>query len=76
VEWFSDCGEVVLDPFMGSGTTGVAAVERGRRFIGIESDPHHFELACERIAEASRQPDLFSQVPQQYWQPELVENAS
>lgn len=45
-------GATVLDPFMGSGTTGVAAVMEGREFIGIEVGPHHFDTACKRIAEA------------------------
>jgi site-specific DNA-methyltransferase (adenine-specific) len=44
---------VVLDPFMGSGSTGVAAIQSGRAFIGIERDPHHFETALRRIREAS-----------------------
>jgi hypothetical protein len=42
----------ILDPFMGSGTTGVAAIQAGKRFIGIEQDPVYFEYACRRIAEA------------------------
>lgn len=50
---------LVLDPFMGSGTTGVACVNAGRRFIGIEIDPKHFDAACRRIDEATRQADLF-----------------
>ncbi|WP_343611088.1 site-specific DNA-methyltransferase [Novosphingobium sp.] len=45
------CGDVILDPFMGSGSTGVAAVRTGRRFIGIEMDAAHFETARKRIAE-------------------------
>jgi DNA modification methylase len=45
-------GDVVLDPFMGSGTTGVAAIGSGRRFIGIERDPKQFKIACDRIAQA------------------------
>lgn len=49
----------VLDPFMGSGTTGVAAIGLGRRFIGIELDERYFDIACERIARAEAQPDLF-----------------
>src|SRR3990167_1595648 len=49
----------VLDPFMGSGTTGVAAVLMGRDFIGIEIDPTYFDIACRRIEAASRQADLF-----------------
>jgi DNA modification methylase len=48
-------GHVVLDPFMGSGTTGVAAVRNGRRFIGIEKDPKHFESARKRIEDAEQQ---------------------
>lgn len=52
--------EVVVDPFMGSGTTGVAAVTMGRRFIGIEIDPQHFETARERIAAAQKQQRLFA----------------
>jgi modification methylase len=49
----------VLDPFMGSGSTGVACVRAGREFIGIEVEPRWFDLACRRIDEATRQPDLF-----------------
>jgi len=45
-------GDSVCDPFMGTGTTGVAAVEAGRRFVGIEHNPDHFETACRRIAAA------------------------
>jgi len=44
---------------MGSGTTGVAAVKLGRRFIGIEIEPRYFDIACRRIEEASKQADLF-----------------
>jgi len=50
---------VVLDPFMGSGTTGVACAKLGRRFIGIEIEPKYFDIACRRIEEAQRQPDMF-----------------
>jgi DNA modification methylase len=56
-------GETILDPFMGSGTTGVAAVKLGRRFIGIEIEPKYFEIACRRISEALKQPDLFIEKP-------------
>lgn len=49
----------VLDPFMGSGTTGVACVRLGRKFIGIEIDPEYFEIACERIQREVDQPTLF-----------------
>lgn len=52
-------GGLVLDPFMGSGTTGVAALNLGRRFIGIELEERFFDIACERISRAEAQPDLF-----------------
>lgn len=49
----------ILDPFMGSGTTGVAAVQMGRKFIGIEREPKYFDIACKRIEDAQRQGDMF-----------------
>ena len=51
-------GATVLDPFMGSGTTGVACVQTGRKFIGIEIDRTYFEIAKRRIQEAQMQPVL------------------
>lgn len=48
-------GEIVLDPFMGSGTTGVACMQLGRKFIGIEIERRWFDIACRRIEEAQRQ---------------------
>ena len=51
--------ETILDPFMGSGTTGVACAKLGRKFIGIEIDPGYFDIACKRIEDAYKQPDLF-----------------
>lgn len=56
-------GQTILDPFMGSGTTGVAAVQMGRDFIGIEREPKYFDIACRRIEEAQRQADLFIEQP-------------
>lgn len=50
----------VLDPFMGSGTTGVACANLGRRFIGIEREQKYFEIACERIRAAYSQQRLFA----------------
>ncbi|MCG8271613.1 hypothetical protein MIC97_08870 [Aquamicrobium sp. NLF2-7] len=50
---------VTLDPFMGSGSTGVACVKLGRSFVGIEIDEGYFEIACERIRKAYAQPDMF-----------------
>ena len=56
-------GEIVLDPFMGSGTTGVACVRMGRGFIGIEIEPKYFDIACGRISRATRQQDFFIKKP-------------
>jgi site-specific DNA-methyltransferase (adenine-specific) len=53
----------ILDPFMGSGTTGVAAVKLGRKFTGIEINERYFDIACRRISEALKQPDLFVEPP-------------
>lgn len=61
LELFTNEDDLVLDPFMGSGSTGVACVRRGRRFIGIEKDPEYFAIACERTAKAIEQPDFFVQ---------------
>jgi site-specific DNA-methyltransferase (adenine-specific) len=56
---YSRAGEVVLDPFMGAGTTGVGCIDTGRKFVGIEIDPEAFDIACERIDAAQRQARLF-----------------
>lgn len=53
-----DDARLILDPFMGSGTTGVAAVKMGRQFIGIEREPAYFDAACRRIAHALTEPDM------------------
>lgn len=55
--------ETILDPFMGSGTTGVAAIQMGRKFIGIEREPKYFDIACKRIEQSSRQVDMFIEKP-------------
>ncbi len=52
-------GAIIADPYMGSGTTGVAALRRGCNLIGIEIDPEFFDAACQRIEIAQRQSDLF-----------------
>jgi len=55
-----NAGDLILDPFMGSGTTGVACMNLGRKFIGIEIEPKYFDIACERIENAQRQGRLFA----------------
>lgn len=55
--------KTVIDPFMGSGTTGVACARQGRSFTGIEIDPEFFDIACERIRKAYAQPDMFVSKP-------------
>lgn len=50
--------QTILDPFMGSGTTGVACVQLGRKFIGIELEPRYFDIACRRIADELKRPRL------------------
>ena len=55
--------QTILDPFLGSGTTGVAAVQMGRKFIGIERVQSYFDIACRRIEQAQRQADLFIKPP-------------
>jgi hypothetical protein len=59
VTHYSRAGELICDPFMGAGTTGVACMQEGRRFVGVEIDPEAFELSCKRIEQAQRQGDFF-----------------
>lgn len=61
---FLPTAETILDPFMGSGTTGVACVNLGRKFIGIEMEQTYFDIACRRIEQAYKQPRLFDDKPQ------------
>ena len=63
IEQCKPAPKTILDPFMGSGTTGVAAVQMGRSFIGIEREPKYFDIACQRIENAQRQVDMFSEPP-------------
>jgi site-specific DNA-methyltransferase (adenine-specific) len=60
---FTNSGEIILDPFMGSGTTGVSCVKTDRKFIGIERDETYFDIACERIRKAYAQLDMFIAPP-------------
>jgi len=57
---FTNYGQTVIDPFMGSGTTGVSCMGLGRKFIGVEINPEYFEIACRRIEDAQRQGRLFA----------------
>jgi site-specific DNA-methyltransferase (adenine-specific) len=59
IEQATKPGQTVFDPFMGSGTTGVAAVRTGRKFIGVEIDKRYFDVACKRIADEISRPTLF-----------------
>lgn len=61
ISHLSDPAHTILDPFMGSGTTGVAAVQMQRQFIGIEREPKYFDIACKRIEDAQRQGNLFTE---------------
>jgi site-specific DNA-methyltransferase (adenine-specific) len=58
---YSRPDDLVCDPFMGAGTTGVACWREGRRFVGIEIDPQAFAIACKRIEDAQRQGSLFGE---------------
>lgn len=66
---FTNAGDTILDPFMGSGTTGVACARMGRKFIGIELDPKYFDVACERIEKAYSQGDMFVEAPRKTEKP-------
>lgn len=69
----SDKGQLILDPFMGSGTTGVACVNLDRKFIGIELEEEYFDIACKRIEEAYNQPRLFNEPEQKPVQTSILE---
>ena len=81
MEWclgFLPDARTILDPFMGSGTTGVACAKLGRKFIGIEIDPGYFDIACRRIDDAYRQRDMFRDEPKPVkpTQPSLLGDAA
>lgn len=63
----------ILDPYMGSGTTGVAAVKLGRKFIGVEIDEDYFNIACRRIEETYEQPNLFENIEPEPTQKDMYE---
>jgi site-specific DNA-methyltransferase (adenine-specific) len=60
---YAIAADSILDPFMGVGSTGIAAVHAGRSFVGIEIEPYYFDIACRRIEEAYKQPDFFLPQP-------------
>ena len=79
MEWclgFLPNAQTILDPFMGSGTTGVACVNLGRKFVGIELEPKYFDIACRRIEEAYKQPRLFEEPAPKAVQPSMFGGAS
>lgn len=63
----------ILDPYMGSGSTGVAAVSMGHPFVGIEIEAQYFDAACRRIEEAYRQPRLFADPPAKIVEPSMFD---
>jgi DNA modification methylase len=76
IEVQAEPGGLVLDPFMGSGSTGVAAVSTGRKFVGIEHDSAHFETAVRRLEEARRSPRMFTEPAPVMTQPSLLGDAA
>jgi site-specific DNA-methyltransferase (adenine-specific) len=69
-------GKTILDPFMGSGTTGVAAIQLGRKFIGIEREPKYFDIACKRIEQAMAQGQLFEPEKPKQVQHSLIDESN
>lgn len=74
IEYAGDV-QVIFDPFMGSGTTGVAAIQLGRKFIGIERDERYFDIACARIEQAVAQGQLFAPAPRKQEQTDIFAEA-
>lgn len=73
---FTKPGQLVCDPFCGSGSTGVAAVKLGRRFVGIEQNERWFDLSCRRINEALKQGDMFIEPPAKPEQLTMLEKSA
>jgi site-specific DNA-methyltransferase (adenine-specific) len=76
IAWHTERGDVVCDPMMGSGTTGVACANLGRRFIGVEIEPKYFDIACRRISDAYKQPRLIEDEQQPVRQTQLFDGAA
>ena len=69
---WTNAGDIVVDPFMGSGTTGAASAKLGRKFIGIEIEPKYFDIACKRISDAYKQGDMFVERPKPPKQEKMI----
>lgn len=80
MEWalshLPNSANLILDPFMGSGTTGAACARRGLQFIGIDREPKYFDIACKRIEEAYKQPDMFIERPKPAEQPDMLKGGT
>lgn len=63
ISLFSKAGETILDPFAGSASTGVACLNLGRKFIGVEKNQAYFDIACRRLEDAASRPDMFTAAP-------------
>lgn len=75
MEWCLDqmgSAATVIDPFMGSGTTGIACTRRARSFVGIEIDGGYFDIACRRISDQLARPDMFISTPPVFKQDSLL----
>lgn len=72
IEFMKITPKTIIDPFMGSGTTGVACVKKGLSFTGIEREESYFDIACRRIEEAYKQPDMFIDKPKTMEQVSLL----
>jgi site-specific DNA-methyltransferase (adenine-specific) len=71
VTLFTNPGEFICDPFAGSGTTGIAAIRLGRKFVGVEKDVKWFDLSCRRLSDAMKQADMFVDIPRKVKQQTL-----
>lgn len=69
---FTNQNQLIADPFMGSGTTGVAAVRLGRRFVGVELNSKYFDIACQRISDEISRPTFFLQAPRPAKQESMI----
>lgn len=71
IEAITQRSEIVLDPYMGSGTTGIACIRTGRLFLGVEIDPHYFDIAVDRIKRELAQPYIPALAPEKAVEQEL-----